>query len=125
MFAQYICPGSGDNAELNKIIINGNTYDIVSRSIMLNRTKTDTLTVENYKSLGAVASNVSGEKLSTSYWSLTDNNDGTSTVTFSILMKKINKVNAESKLHTSRALIQYKDYNNSTQKLYSSQVVHK
>lgn len=124
VFAQYTCPNVNGKADPSRIIVNGNTYNLYSRGILINRNSTAELTVGNYNDLGAKYQPIYGDDLTNRYWEIIDNGDGTSNVVFSIKLIKVNRNNAETKTHTTRAVIQYYGENGILKTIYSKQVQH-
>ena len=124
VIAQYTCPNVNGKADLSKIIVNGKTYELHSRGILINKNSTKELNIDNYKDQNAKYIYITGDTLTQKYWSIIDNYNGTSTVQFSIALKKINKSNAEDNTHTSRAVMQYYDDNKEVQTIYSKQIQH-
>ena len=123
-FAQYTCPIENGKPVLNKVVVDGKAYNLVSRSILIARSADGTFGTLDMSTDGAKYVQTTGEDLSAKYWSVADNGDGTATVTYSMLLKDVSQANAESKYHMTRAMIEYTDGEGNTVQVYSKPREH-
>lgn len=123
-YAQYTCPIENGNPVLNKVVVDGKAYDLVSRSILIARSADGTFGTLDMSTVDAKWVTTTSEDLSAKYWSVADNGDGTATVTYSMLLKGVSQENAESKYHMTRAMIEYKDGAGNTVQVYSKPREH-
>lgn len=123
-FAQYTCPIEKGQPVLDKVVVDGQSYNLVSRSILIARSADGTFGTLDMSTVGDKYVKTTGENLSAKYWSVADNGDGTATVTYSMLLKGVSKENAESKYHMTRAMIEYTDGAGNTVQVYSKPREH-
>lgn len=123
-FAQYTCPIEDGKPVLNKVVVDGQSYNLVSRSILIARSADGIFGTLDMSTVGDKYVKTTGDNLSAKYWSVADNGDGTATVTYSMLLKDVSQANAESKYHMTRAMIEYTDGAGNTVQVYSKPRKH-
>lgn len=125
-YAQYTCPIEKGQPVLDKVVVDGQSYNLVSRSILIARSDDNNFGTLDMNTVAAKKYfTTTGKDLTQKYWSVKENEDGTTaTVTYSMLLTGVSKANAEGKYHMTRAMIEYKDGAGNTVQVYSKPRKH-